>query len=296
VTGGGRFDESFLRKLEALTVVAKRAQGGNARAERRSRRVGAGIEFADHRSYTPGDDVRALDWNLLARLDRPYVRLREEDEDLTLALVVDASASMASGTPAKLELALRIAAALAYIGLSSLDRVGVSLVGADVHRALPPMRGKGSVARILDLLERATAAGRTDLGAAIRDVLAARATPRRGKTVLLSDLFDSRGWFSAVERLRVARQDVVVVQITATEDATVAVDGDFLLEDVETGERRALTIGAGSRKAAAERYAALLRGVACICRERGIPCFQIASSVPFEDAVLRVLRAGGVLA
>ena len=97
----GRFDEAFLRKLEALAVVAKKARGGDARAERRSRRVGAGIEFADHREYAPGDDVRSLDWNLYARMDRPFVRLREEDEDLTLALLVDGSASMGLGTPAK---------------------------------------------------------------------------------------------------------------------------------------------------------------------------------------------------
>jgi uncharacterized protein (DUF58 family) len=291
-----RFDEDFLRKLEALTLVAKKARAGSARAERRSRRVGAGIEFADHRDYAPGDDVRALDWNLFARLDRPFVRLREEDEDLTLRLVVDGSASMAVGQPPKLELAVRIAAALAYIGLCSLDRVGVSLIGAGVREALPPMRGRGSAARVLELLERATADGPTDLAASVRDMLAAGGATRRALAVLISDLFDPIGWRPVLDRLRVARTEVVVVQITAAGDAVVPFDGDVVLEDAETGELRALTMTPAARRADAERYEALLRGIAGTCRERGIPCFQIPSHVAFEDAVLRILRAGGVVA
>jgi uncharacterized protein (DUF58 family) len=292
----GRFDESFLRKLEALTVVAKRARGGGPGPERRSRRVGAGIEFADHRDYAPGDDVRALDWNLFARLDRPFVRLREENEDLTLTLIVDGSGSMALGTPPKLELAVRIAAALAYIGLSSLDRVRLCLVGPGVREALPAMRGQGSTARVLDLLERANAVGRTDLGMAVREVLAAASATRRGFTVLVSDLFDPAGSVRALDRLRVARHEVVVVQITAADDAAVPLDGDVVLEDAETGELREVTITPATRKAHAERYASLLRGIAGACRERGVACFQIASTVPFEDAGLRILRVGRVVA
>ncbi|MES1205215.1 MAG: DUF58 domain-containing protein [Pseudomonadota bacterium] len=295
-TTGIRFDEAFLRKLEALAVVAKRTRGEQARAERRSRRVGAGIEFADHREYARGDDVRALDWNLFARLDRPYVRLREEDEDLTLTLIVDASASMAVGAAPKLELAVRIAAALAYIGLAGLERVGVSLVADGARDTLPPARGKGSVKRVLSLLDRAAGAGATNLSAAVRDVLAAGSGRRRSLTVLLSDLFDPGGWLPAVDRLRAARHEVVVVQITAAADAHLTETGDIVVEDAETGEQRELAITAAVCAAHAARHAALLRGVSGACRERGVSCFQIASEVPFEDAVLRILRAGGVVA
>jgi uncharacterized protein (DUF58 family) len=291
-----RFDETFLRKLEALTLLAKRVQRGDARGERRSRRIGAGIEFADHRDYAPGDDVRMLDWGLYARLDRPFVRLREEEEDLLLQVVVDGSSSMALGTPPKLELALRIGAALAYVGLVGLDRVGVSVVGAGVREAMPPTRGRGGALRLLDLLGRVGAAGRTDLAAAVREVLAAAGTPRRALTVLVSDFFDAAGWRPVLDRLRFARHEVVVVQVTAAEDAQTTLDGEVTVEDVETGEARELLVTAAARRAYAERYAAWLRGVAATCRERGILCFQIGSDVPFEDAVLRILRAGGVLA
>jgi uncharacterized protein (DUF58 family) len=295
-----RFDEYFLRKLEALTVVAKRARGSATRADRRARRIGAGIDFADHRTYVPGDDVRALDWNLFARLDRPFVRLREEEEDLTLSLIVDASASMAFGAPAKLELAVRIAAALAYVGLSGLDRVGVGIIGDGVHAALPALRGRGNAARILELLGGAGGGGRTDLDAGVRDLLATRGPARRGRTVLISDLFDPAGPLGVLSRLRAARQDAVVIQIVSPGDAGPAAvrstGGTVILEDAETGETRDVVLTTSARDAQADRYRAWLRGIAGVCRERAVPCFQIDASVPFEDAVLRILRAGGIVA
>lgn len=296
--GPVRFDQEFRRKLEALTIVAKRGHGAAARADRRARRVGAGIDFADHRTYVPGDDVRALDWNLFARLDRPFVRLREEDEDLTLSLIVDASASMAWGTPPKLELAVRIAAALAYVALSGLDRVGVGIIGADVQLSVAPVRGKGNAARILDLLGAVHAAGRTNLDAGVRDLLARRGPARRGRTILISDLYDPAGPLGALSRLRAARQEVVVVQLVTPADAgpgRVAADA-VVAEDAETGERVELNLTAAAGQERAERYHAWLRSIAGACRERAIRCFQIDATVPFEDAVLRILRAGGIVA
>src|SRR5947208_16147085 len=95
------FDEQFLKKLEYLYIVSKKVFQGRLRAERRSRKVGAGIEFADHRDDTPGDDPRYLDWNLFGRMDQLQLRLLEEQEDLYLYLLVDASASLALGSPPK---------------------------------------------------------------------------------------------------------------------------------------------------------------------------------------------------
>lgn len=295
-----RFGEDFLRKLEALAVVAKRTQGSGARADRRARRIGGGIDFADRRNYVPGDDVRALDWNLLARLDRPFVRLREEDEDLTVSLIVDASASMsATGAgPAKLELALRIGAALAYVALNGMDRVGVAVVGAGLSTSLPPVRGKGNAARVLERLEATVGGGRTDLNGAVRELLAGRGPVRRGRTVLISDLYDPSGPLPALDRLRAARQDVAVVQIVWAGDATPggAAEGAIVVEDAETGARHELTLTPARRRAQVERYGAWLRGIASACRERGVACFQIEATVPFEEAVLRILRGGGLLA
>jgi uncharacterized protein (DUF58 family) len=304
VEGPTRFDEAFLRKLEALSVIVKRARGGDLRAERRSRRVGAGIEFADHREYAAGDDVRSLDWSLFARLDRPFVRLREEDEDVTLSVVVDTSASMAAGTPPKLELAVQIAAALGYVGLTSLDRIAVSLVGAEVREVLPPLRGRAAAPRVLSFLTNVTAAGRTDLAAALAKMGpglgsggggSGSGAARRGLTILISDMLDPAGCLPVLNCLRTSRQEAVIVHLVADEDAAVPFDGDVWLEDAETGQMRALTVTPAVRRAHAERHRVLLRGVADLCRGRGLACLQIAADVPFEDAVLRILRTGGVL-
>ncbi|MCA9659808.1 MAG: DUF58 domain-containing protein, partial [Myxococcales bacterium] len=145
---GELFDEAFLARLELLQVVARRVFRGRTRAERKSRKVGSGLEFADHREYSPGDDIRNLDWNVLMRLGHTLIRLYEEDEDLPIRIAVDVSASMQSRGGAKLRYAQQVAAALAYVGLANLDRVGLTCMSGKVHATLPAVRGKGRIFRV----------------------------------------------------------------------------------------------------------------------------------------------------
>jgi hypothetical protein len=124
-TAGGsfapQFDQIFLEKLEYLSIVSKKVFAGRMRAERVSRKAGAGIEFADHRDYAAGDDFRYLDWNVYGRSSKLLVRLFEEEEDLHVYLLLDASASMGTGRPPKIAYAMQIAAALGYVALANLD-------------------------------------------------------------------------------------------------------------------------------------------------------------------------------
>src|SRR5215468_8696574 len=137
------FDEGFLKKLEYLAIVSRKVFAGRLRAERRSRKTGAGIEFADHRDYAPGDDIRYLDWNIYGRMDKLLLRLFEEEEDLHVYLLLDASASMRTGRPPKLEYPKKVTAALSYVALANLDRVSILPFGGDEAREpLPPARGK----------------------------------------------------------------------------------------------------------------------------------------------------------
>ena len=293
--GAGRFDETFLRRLETLRLVTKRASLGQLRAERRSRRVGAGIEFADHRDYAAGDDLRVLDWNLYGRMERLLVRLFEEDEDLAIDVLVDASASMGVGAPPKLDLAARIGAALAYVGLANLDRVAVTTMDETLAAGLPPARGKAHILRVLRFLEDVRAEGRTSLAAATRAFLARHQRHRRGLVVLISDFYDPDGYREALDLLRYGRFEIVVVQISAPEEAHPALRGDLTVRDVETGEERDVTISAQALAAYERRHAALVRGLDGFCRERAIPCFTATSDASFDDVVLRVFRAGGLL-
>ena len=171
------FDDEFQRKLDYLAMVSRRVFSGAMRAERRTKKTGSGVEFADHRDYVPGDDFRYLDWSAYQRFGRLLIRLYEEEEDLGIYLVVDASASMGFGDGQKLRHARRLAAALAYIGLANLDRVTVVAVGDRVVRTMPTTRGKGRIFRVLRFLQGLEPGGATDLGEAMKSFVAQH--PRR---------------------------------------------------------------------------------------------------------------------
>ena len=153
------FDSEFLKKLEYLYIVSKKIFAGRIKAERRSTRRGVSVEFADYRNYTAGDDFRYIDWNAFARLDELLLKLYEEREDLHIYFLVDASQSMTYGEPQKLLYAKRVAAALAYISLSNLDRVSITaFTDQDLNR-LPTERGKGKIFTLLDFLDRIDGTG-----------------------------------------------------------------------------------------------------------------------------------------
>jgi uncharacterized protein (DUF58 family) len=294
---GDRFDDRFLRKLESLALTIRRTAAGRSHGMRRSRRVGAGLEFADHRDYVPGDDLRYLDWNLYGRLERRALRLYEEDEDLSIDVLVDASASMAMGRPPKLDLALQIGAALAYVGLTNLDRVAVTALG-DEAAGPPPGRGKGRILpilRYLDAVRPPQRSSRTSLAAAVREFLARRRGRRRGLVALVSDFYDPAGARAALELVQRNRLQAIAVQISAPDELAPQLRGDLQLCDAETGELRDLTISPRALADYAQRHAALLRALGGYCRERAIPCFTLSSDQPFDAVVLRMFRTGGLL-
>ncbi len=292
-----RFDERFLRKLESLAILTRRSRisFGQIRAERRTRRVGAGIEFADHRDYASGDDLRYLDWNLYGRMERLLVRLFEEDEDLSIYVLFDASASMGTGTPPKLDLAMQVGAALGYVGLANLDRVSVLPLADGLGDGLPLARGKAHILPWLRFLDGIEPAGATALAQATRDFLRRHRGRRRGLVILISDFYDPAGYRQALDLLRYNHFETVVIQISAPEEVRPTLRGDVTIRDVETGEERELTVSPAVLEEYRRRHAALLRGLEGYCREHGIPCFPILSDVPFDDVVLRVFRAGGLV-
>src|ERR1700749_2625701 len=186
------FDESFLKKLEYLYVVAKKVFVGRIRAERRSRKTGSGVEFADHRNYAAGDDLRYLDWSVYGRLDKLLLRMFEEEEDLHIYLLIDASASMRAN--GKLDYAERICAALAYIGLAKLDRVSIVPFGggAESSERMPATRGKAQIFKIFQFLSALQPQGATELSHALESFV--HQTKRRGLAIVISDFYDPAGY------------------------------------------------------------------------------------------------------
>jgi uncharacterized protein (DUF58 family) len=310
--GARRFDDRFLRRLESLELAVRRAAGAQARGIRRTRRVGAGLELADHRDYVPGDDLRYLDWNLYGRLDRRALRLFEEDEDVAIDVLVDASRSMGMGTPPKLELALQIAAALAYVGLANLDRVSVTALGDEAAgragasardaagpgpapSTLPPQRGKSRILGILRFLEQVTATGRQPISAAARPFLGRRAGRRRGVAIVISDFYDPAGARAVLDLLRGHRLAPIAIQLTAPDELAPALRGDVRVRDVESGEAHDLTVSPAALAGYRRRLSALRRELEAHCRERGIPCFTVTSDQALDAVVLRMFRSGGLL-
>src|SRR5258708_5190003 len=156
-------EPKFLARLEQLELVSRKIFVGRMKGERRSKRKGQSVEVADYRNYVVGDDLRFLDWNLYARLDRLFLRLFMEEEDLHFYVLLDNSLSMGFGTPTKLHYAKQVAAALGFIGLVNLDRVIVEAFNDRLTQELPAVRGRRSLWRLLDFLDKLQPAGPSDL-------------------------------------------------------------------------------------------------------------------------------------
>jgi uncharacterized protein (DUF58 family) len=210
-------------------------------------------------------------------------------------VLVDASASMSVGSPPKLDLALQIGAALAYIGLANLDRVALSPLGDDQAPALAPARGKGAILPILRFLGGVRASGQVGLAASVRAFLARRQRRRRGLAIVISDFYDPAGHRAALDLLRHHRLEVIAIQVSAPQELAPDLRGDVELRDVETGETRELTISPSVLADYRRRHQTLLRDLEGYCREREIPCFAVVSDQAFDAAVLRMFRAGGLL-
>src|SRR3984957_5526757 len=227
------FDSDFLKKLEYLSLVSRRVFRGQLLAQRRTMQLGGGIEFADHREYTPGDDFRYLDWNVFARHDELLLKRFQEEEDLHVYILLDSSRSMAYGDPVKFDYARQVAAALAYIALADLDRVAVVAFAGDVVADFPLTRGKARILGLLKFLEGLEPQGTaTDLERMARNVV--HRGQRRGLAVVVSDLFDPNGFARGLDLLRHHRYEPHVVQLYDRREAEPDIKGDVELFDVES--------------------------------------------------------------
>lgn len=303
-----RFENDFLKKLEYLHVVSKRALAGQNRADRLSPKRGRGLEFADHRPYAAGDDYRHIDWKAYKRLNRLLLRLFDEERDLSIYLMLDVSRSMAE--PAKFDMARRIAAALCYVGLAHLDRLTIVPFGNSLRHESSPGRGKGRIFRVFDALDALEASGPTDLRAACK---AFASRPRQlGLVVIISDFLeagsqesrfpagdpssDMSGPQAGLKILRTLGHDVFAVQVTSEHDRDPGVYGTVRFADVETGEVREIEVTprlAAAYVKAADTHAEALEH---FCGKYDIGYVKADAERPFEDVILRTFRQGRFLA
>jgi uncharacterized protein (DUF58 family) len=287
------FDDDFQRRLDHLALVSKRIFSGAMRAERRTKKVGSGVEFADHRDYAPGDDLRTLDWAAYSRFQKLLVRLYEEEEDLSIYFILDTSSSMAFRDGEKLRHAKRLCAALAYVGLANLDRV--TIVGAtdELSGRMPETRGKARIFRIFRFLSGLRGEGHTDLEDSLKTFVAQH--KRRGLAVLISDLYDAKGFEKGINVLRYNKFDPFVLHVTDAADRRPPLKGDVRVYDCETGEEREVTVTTGILERYAKAYDAYLAEVRRFCTKKQVSYYQADVEVPFDELILRVFRRGGFL-
>jgi uncharacterized protein (DUF58 family) len=290
---GDLFDEEFQRKLEMLAIVSRRVFAGRQRAERRTKKKGSGIEFADHRNYVPGDDFRYVDWNVYQRFGRLLVRLYEEEEDLSIYFIVDCSTSMSFGDGKKFDQARRLCAALAYVGLANLDRVTIVGVSDEVIARMSPTRGKARIFKAFEFLRGLQPTGTTDLRESLKTFVAQH--KRRGLAVLISDLYDPAGFEGGINMLRFNKFEPYVLHIVDPSEARPRLKGDVRVYDCETGEEREVTVTDKLLERMQRAYGDYQLSIEQFCTRRQVPYFAADVDTPFDELVLRVFRRGGFL-
>lgn len=282
------FSSEFLAQLERLSLLSRRVFRGRVKGERRSPRRGHSVEFCDYRAYGVGDDLRYVDWNIYGRLDRLHVKLFVDEEDLCLHLLLDASVSMDFGSPTKLEYGARLAAALGFVGLVSMERVGVGVLRERVAEGWPPTRGRNQVVGLFDFLGRVRAAGGTSLNDGLANYAMRAREP--GLAVVISDLLDPDGFEAGVRALLKHRFDVHLVHVLTPEEMSPELAGDLRLVDSESGEARELSVDGDAIRAYRERLRLFLERVEAFSRTQEIGYHRVTVDTSVEEFVLSQIR------
>ena len=289
------FDSDFLKKLEYLSLISKRVFRGSLMAQRRTMQMGSGIEFADHREYAPGDDFRYIDWNLFARLDELLLKRFQEEEDLHVYFLIDASRSMAFGNPPKFDFARQVAAALAYIALADLDRIAFVAFANDIMADFPLTRGKGRILSLLKFLEGLTPAGEdTNLERVATGFI--HREQRRGLVIVVSDLYDPNGFDRGLDLLRHRRYEPHVVQIyDKYEKEPADMLGDVEMWDVESGLSRKVTVTEKNMRQYRQLFDDFQQNVQGYCNRYGLGCTRTSTDIAFDQLILRMMRQAGAV-
>jgi|SRR5579871_1908045 len=285
-------DATFLKKLERLSLATRRPFAGQMKGEKRSLKRGASIEFADYREYSLGDDLRYVDWNTAARLGKMFLKLFVEEEDLYLALLLDSSKSMDFGEPKKLFYAIRLAAALGYIGLSNYDRVSIQTYAATLGTPLPPQRGRGGVLPFFHYLEKIRPGGATAFGSSLRRFAAT--ARNKGIAIVLSDCFDP-DWQEGIKALVARGFQVALLHILAEDEITPTLLGDLRIIDSETNEAKEMSVNPALLARYQQTFDAFCAEIEAFCHRYGIDYLRTSTAMPFEDLVLKTIRRNGLV-
>jgi uncharacterized protein (DUF58 family) len=274
-------------------LVSRKIFRGRLKGERRSPRKGQSVEFADFRSYVPGDDLRFVDWNTYARLEKLFLKIFLEEEDLHFYALIDASPSMDFGEPTKLRYATQLAAALGFVGLVRGDRVKIETLGQAPRRPAPLFRGRKSLWRMLKHLEEITADESVSLADGVKSFCIRNSG--RGIVVLLSDLMDKTGYETALRYLLARDLDVYVIQILSAAELDPDIQGDLRLVDCEDSDVAEVSVTPALMKRYKQTLATFIDSARQFCTKRGMVYLLARNEVPVEELVGGYLRNRGLV-
>lgn len=288
-------DPGFMARLDQLDLTSRKMLAGKMKGERRSKRRGQSVEFADYRNYVVGDDLRFIDWNIYARLDRLFLKLFLEEEDLSLYVLLDVSKSCDYGDPNKSLYIKRVAAALGYIGLVNYNRVHIAAMADGIVAETGALRGRRRVSQMIDFVGKLEPAGPSHLAESCRKF--ALGHRQKGVCIVLSDFFDKGGYKNGLRYVAGGKYDLFCVQILSPQeiDPVTALQGDLRLRDMEDDDVAEVSV----TQPLIKQYKANLNAYCLSLKEyvtrRGGTYLFTSTAVPFDTLVLNYLRERGLL-
>jgi len=281
-------DSNFMARLDAIDVFSRKMLQGKLHGERRSRRRGQSVEFADHRPYVVGDDLRFVDWNIYGRLNQLFLKLFLEEQDLTVHIVMDVSSSVSLGEPAKELFIRKLAAALGYVGLVNNNRVTISTFSDGLLGQLANMRGRNYLARMAEFLLSTDCDGPSRFDSACRQLVSGRIGS--GIMIVLSDFLFKEGFDPGLRHLISRRYDLYVIQVLSPQELSPELTGDLKLVDIEDTDTAEITISAALLKYYKRNLNAYCNEIKDFCARRGAAYVLANSADPVESLMLNYLR------
>lgn len=283
----------LMGRLEQLDIVARKILVSRQKGERRSKRRGNSVEFDDYRPYVRGDDIRHLDWNVYGRLEKLFIKLFREEEDIYVHILVDASASMDHGSPCKFDYARKLAAALAYTALMKNHRTSVGSFSGNLDAITRPLRGRHKLLRLLTSLCQMQPQGSTNLMEACKTFYLGQKA--KGVVIVISDFFDRSGFEGALKYFLGQKLEVCLLQVMSEDEVDPPFAGDLKLRDAEDGDDTDMTISAPLLKAYRKNLGSFLEELRSYCVKRGLKYLFATTATPLEDVLLHYMRREGVL-
>lgn len=284
-------DKDLILRLEQMALSTKSRIRGTMQGQRRSKQMGASLDFADYRLYSPGDDFRQLDWNAYGRTGKPFIKLFLDEQELQVHLYMDSSKSMEFGN--KFLYARQLAACIGYIALTGYDRVSARFFSDRIDAKLPLLRGRGSAPKLFQFLADARPTEQGDLSKALMHPMAIPTLP--GLTWLFSDFLYESGVEETLSYLRAAGQEVVVVHVLSPEELNPSLSGELRLIDSESGTGKEVAMSGKVLKAYQSVLKQYTRSLQKLCFDHNIAYIQTTTDTTVAETVSRIFRSSGVV-